>query len=355
LRYYILDNEPSLWHSTHRDVRPTGATMDDVKNRILDYGGKIKQIDPTALVAGQEEWGWSGYFFSGYDQQYGSLNGWSFLPDRSNHGGAEYLPWLLGQLRQNDVATGARLLDVFTVHYYPQSGEFSDDVSSAMQLRRNRSTRSLWDPAYVDESWINDRVQLVPRLKNWVNTSYPGTLTGITEYNWGAENHINGATAQADIFGIFGREGLDMAARWATPASSTPTYKAMKMYRNYDGNGSAFGETGIGATTPDADTVAAFAAQRSADGALTAMVISKYLSANTPATITLANFAHGPAARVWQLTAANTINPLPAIALSGDSFGVTLPPQSITLFVVAANSKAPIPPKAPTNLRVTSN
>src|SRR5207245_1778057 len=118
LRYYILDNEPSLWHSTHRDVRPTGATMDDVKNRILDYGGKIKQIDPSALVAGPEEWGWSGYFFSGYDQQYGSINGWGLLPDRSNHGGAEYLPWLLGQLRQNNETTGQRLLDVFTVHYY---------------------------------------------------------------------------------------------------------------------------------------------------------------------------------------------------------------------------------------------
>ena len=355
LRYYILDNEPSLWHSTHRDVRPTGATMDEIKNRILDYGGKIKTIDPSALVAGPEEWGWSGYFFSGYDQQYGSIHGWGVLPDRNNHGGAEYLPWLLGQLRQNNETTGARLLDVFTVHYYPQGGEFSDDVSSAMQLRRNRSTRSLWDPAYVDESWINDRVQLVPRLKNWVNTSYPGTLTGITEYNWGAENHINGATAQADILGIFGREGLDMAARWATPASSTPTYKAMKMYRNYDGTGSTFGETGISATTPNADTVAAFAAQRSADGALTVMVISKYLSASTPATINLANFLHSGAAQVWQLTAADTINPLPAIALSGDSFVVTLPPQSITLFVVAANSKVPVPPKAPTNLRVTSN
>jgi hypothetical protein len=355
LRYYVLDNEPSIWHSTHRDVRPTGATMDEIKNRILDYGGKIKTIDPSALVAGPEEWGWSGYFFSGYDQQYGSIHGWGVLPDRNNHGGAEYLPWLLGQLRQNNETTRARLLDVFTVHYYPQSGEFSDDVSSAMQLRRNRSTRSLWDPGYVDESWINDRVQLVPRLKNWVNTSYPGTLTGITEYNWGAENHINGATAQADILGIFGREGLDMGARWATPASSTPTYKAMKMYRNYDGAGSTFGETGIAATTLNADTVAAFAAERSADGALTVMVISKYLSANTPATINLANFAPSGAAQVWQLTAANVINRLPAIAVGGNSFGVTLPPQSITLFVVAGNPAVPSPPRAPTNLRVTSN
>ena len=29
---------------------------------------------------------------------------------------------------------------------------------------------------------------------------------------------MNGALAQADIFGIFGREGLDLATRWKTPS-----------------------------------------------------------------------------------------------------------------------------------------
>ena len=173
VRYYILDNEPSIWHSTHRDVRPTAPTMDEIRDKTIDFAQKIKAVDPTALVVGPEEWGWSGYFYSGYDQQYGSLHGWGSLPDRANHGGADYLPWLLDQMRQHQTATGQRLLDVFTVHYYPQGGEFSDDVSSAMQLRRNRSTRSLWDPDYVDETWINDQVQLVPRLKNWVEHLLP--------------------------------------------------------------------------------------------------------------------------------------------------------------------------------------
>ena len=94
------------------------------------------------------------------------------------------------------------------VHYYPQGGEFGNDTSSAMQLPRNRSTRSLWDPNYVDQTWINDRVKLIPRLRSWVNTTItPERRSAITEYNWGAEGHINGATAQADIYGIFGREG----------------------------------------------------------------------------------------------------------------------------------------------------
>jgi hypothetical protein len=84
LRYYILDNEPSIWHATHRDVHPTGATMDEIKNKIIDFAGKIKTVDPSALVVGPEEWGWSGYTLSGFDQQYGSLHGWSNLPDRNN-------------------------------------------------------------------------------------------------------------------------------------------------------------------------------------------------------------------------------------------------------------------------------
>jgi hypothetical protein len=344
LRYYILDNEPSIWHSTHRDVHPTGATMDEIKNKLIDYGAKIKAVDPSALVVGPEEWGWSGYILSGYDQQYGSTHGWSFMPDRTNHGGWDYLPWLLDQLHQNELATGKRLLDVFTVHYYPQGGEFSDDVSSAMQLRRNRSTRSLWDPNYIDETWINDRVQLIPRLHNWVTTYNPGTLTGITEYNWGAENHINGATAQADIYGIFGREGLDLAARWTTPAASTPTYKAMKLYRNYDGNKSTFGDVSVSASAPNPDNLSAFAAERSTDGALTIMIVSKYLSGNTPVTINLANFAASGAAQMWQLTAANTISRVTDVPVSGTSMSVTLPPQSVTLFVVAKNNvnRAPL-------------
>ena len=313
--------------------------MDEIKAKMLDYAAKIKTIDPAALVVGPEEWGWSGYLLSGYDQQYGSLHGWSVMPDRNNHGGMDYLPWLLSQLKQNTVAGGLRPLDVFTVHYYPQGGEFGNDTSTATQLLRNRSTRSLWDPNYVDQSWINTQVELIPRLRNWVNTYYfPGTPVGITEYNWGAEGHINGATTQADILGIFGREGLDLATRWTTPDPSTPTFKAIQMYRNYDGAKSAFGDTSVSATVPNPDNVAAFAAVRGSDGALTIMVVSKYLSGTTPASLNLSQFTAGPAAHVWQMTASNSIQHLADIPVSNSAITAQLPQQSITLFVVPAGN-----------------
>ncbi len=339
LRYYILDNEHSIWFETHRDVAPVGATMEQIRDKMIAYGAMIRNADPGAKIVGPEEFGWSGYLLSGYDIQYGNTHGWGYLPDRAAHGNADYMPWLLGQLRQHEQSTGQRVLDVFSLHYYPQQGEFSDTVSSSMQLLRNRSTRSLWDPSYVDTSWIGDIVKLIPRMKDWVATYYPGLPTAITEYNWGAENHINGATTQADILGIFGREGLDYAARWTTPASSTPTYKAMKMYRNYDGSQGSFGETSVLATVPNADQLSAFAAQRSSDGALTLMVINKVLSGNTPIQVNLANFPAAGGVKVWQLTSSNTISQLADLTLSGNTLSATVPPQSVTLFVLAAAIK----------------
>ncbi|HWI59304.1 MAG TPA: glycoside hydrolase family 44 protein, partial [Bacillota bacterium] len=355
VRYYFLDNEHSLWHSTHRDVHPLGASMREIRDKSFEYAAKIKALDPAALVLGPEEWGWSGYFYSGYDQQYGSQHGWGFLPDRSTNGGWDYLPWLLDQFRQRAATTNQRLLDYFTVHFYPQSGEFNEDYTTTTQLLRNRSTRALWDTNYIDTSWINTTVKLIPRLKSWVATYYPGTRIGITEYNWGAENHINGATAQADIYGIFGREGLDLATRWTTPASSTPIYKAMKLYRNYDGNKSGFGDISVNAAGSNPDTVAAFAAARSGDGALTIMVINKQLAASATASLGLTNFFPAGTAQVWQLTAANAITRLADVSFTGKSFTNTVPAQSITLYVVAAGTPPPAPRLRPGVANVGGN
>ncbi|MBC7807033.1 MAG: glycoside hydrolase family 44 protein [Akkermansiaceae bacterium] len=337
VKYYLYDNEHGLWHATHRDVKPTGPKMEEIRDKIIEYGTKIRAVDSRAILVGPEEWGWSGYLYSGYDQQYGNKNGWGYLPDRSSHAGWDYLPWLLDQLKRHQDATGERLLDIFTVHYYPQGGEFGGGTDTAMQLRRNRSTRSLWDPNYKDETWINSQVKLVPRLRQWVDAYYPGTKIGVTEYNWGAESHINGATAQADVLGIFGREGLDIANRWTTPNPTTPTFKAMKMYRNYDGNRGSFGETSVSTVVANPDNVSSFSAVRSSDGALTVMVISKYLSGNTPATIQLSNFNAAAKAQVYQLTSANAITRLADATVTAKTITATLPSQSITLFVVPAN------------------
>ena len=341
IRYYILDNEHSIWHETHRDVHPVGANYDEIFTKMTSFGSMIKSADPNALVLGPEEFGWTGYFYSGYDKQFCEQNDnngecWANPPDRQAHGGKLYMDWLLEQLHNYEQSTSKRALDVFTLHFYPQNGEFSDDVSTDMQKLRNRSTRSLWDPNYLNESWINDYVNLIPRMRNWVDTYYPGTKIGITEYNWGAVNHINGATTQADVLGIFGREGLNLATWFVYPEVDENSFvaKAFMMYLNYDGKKSTFGDTSVSTTVPDPDNVSAYAALRTSDSALTVIVISKYLSENTSVTVNLNNFKSSGVAEVWQLTASNTINKLTNIVFVGSSFSTSVPSQSITLFVI---------------------
>jgi PKD repeat protein len=122
----------------------------------------------------------------------------------------------------------------------------------------------------------------------------------------------------------------------------------MKMYRNYDGNRSVFGETSVQAlSTANADNLSTFASERSSDHAVTIMVISKVLSGSTPVTVNLANFTPAAAVQVWQLTSANSIARLGDVAVAGQGFSTSVPAQSITLFVLMP-SGAPVnqPPVA---------
>lgn len=331
LKYYIMDNEPSIWFATHRDVHPIGPHAIEIRDKVIATAAAVKAIDPAAKVVAPEEWGWEGYLYSGYDQQYAAAHGYSYFPDqKTEEDGMQYIPWLLKSWK-----AAGHPVDVVSVHFYPQGNEDTNDVTTATQLLRNRSTRQLWDPTYVSESWINAVVELIPRLKGWVERYYhAGTPVAVTEYNWGAEPYINGATAQADIFGIFGRYGLDMATRWTVPEATTPTYKAMQMYRNYDGHHSAFGDISIAASVPDPDDLSAFAAIRSSDGAMTVVVINKVLSGTTPVTLALSHFPASGSAKAYRLTAANVIASLPNRAWSHGKLVDTAPAQSITLYVL---------------------
>ncbi len=372
VRYYILDNEPALWHTTHRDIRSVGFKMDELFGIMIEYARMIKDIDPGALVVGPELFGWTAYFLSGYDQQVGESQvdefgntwaiNWDDLTDRSNHNEEDLIPWLLSEFNTVENSSGRRLLDVLSIHHYAESPQFRhdgvpDDVSSPIQLLRNRSTRRLWDEDYVDESWINEPVRLIPRLREWVDNNYKGTKIAITEYSWGAVEHMNGATAQADILGIFGRYRVDMATHWKWPKLEPyqPVYHVFKLYRNYDGAGSetsVFGNMSLPVSIPDPggatkdyrDHVSAYAAKRSVDNALTLIVINKELVKDFNVTVNLCNFADRATAQVWQLREPEpsnhpSIQKLDDIDILDGNLMTNLPKQSITLFVIKAEDE----------------
>lgn len=341
VKFYNLDNEPMLWNSTHRDAHPQPVTYNELRDRTYQYAAAIKAADASAQTLGPVLWGWCAYFYSAAD-------GCGAGSDYAAHNDTPFVPWYLQQMQSYEQQPGgARILDYLDLHYYPQAHgvSLSPAGNAATQALRLRSTRSLWDATYIDESWISDAapggvaVRLIPRMRDWVSANYPGTKLAMTEYNWGALDHLNGALAQADVLGLFGREGLDLAALWGPPASNEPGAFAFRMYRNYDGQDRAFGETSVRAASANQDRVAIYAAKRGVDQALTLMIINKSPTETLTSTVSLAGFDPSLIAQVYRYSAANLnaiVRPADQ-AIEPGGFTAALPASSITLIVIPPN------------------
>ena len=334
VRFYNLDNEPMIWSHTHRDIHPHALDTSTFLDTSIGYAAALKRADPEAQALGPVFWGWSSYFWSDADIADDNDPKVS-APDREAHDNLPLAAYYLKRMKEHEDTTGVRILDYFDLHFYPQAGgvAFSEVGSESIQALRMRTTRSLWDPAYVDESWISEPVNLIPRMHEWVNTYYPGTKLAITEYNWGGLEHINGAIAQADVLGIFGRENVHLASLWGPPESDWPGAYAFRMFRNYDGRNSMFGDISIHAESENSDQVSIFAAKRESDGALTVMILNK---ANIPMTSeVLMRGMSDSIAKGFRYSEANlkaierTVN----LQVTDGAFVETLPPYSITLFV----------------------
>ncbi len=260
---YFLDNEPGLWHDTHRDVHPEPLSYEELLEKTIAYGTAVRRADPEALIAGPAEWGWTGYLYSARDLE----AGWRVRPDRRAHGDVPLIEWYLRKLAEHEKKTGVRVLDVLDLHFYPQAKGIglqekgqTDPATSALRIR---STRALWDETYVDESWIGEAVALLPRMKRWVAENYPSLKISIGEYNWGAEGHMSGGLALAEVLGRFGQYDVFSAFYWRYPKPGTPAWFAFRAYGNYDGQGARFPDWSVPAK--GGEDVSVFAA-RDEDG-----------------------------------------------------------------------------------------
>ncbi len=324
-RVYALDNEPALWSSTHRDIRKTKLGYDELWQRMRDYAVAILEADPTAKIAGPAEWGWPNYFCSDADDISKGCSAAS--PDRAAHGGVELNAWLLDQFKDYEQKNGKRILHYLDLHYYPQGGG------------NPARTRSLWDKTYKDPSWIDDTIYLVPRMHDWVDKHYPGTELAVSEFDFGDHGSADGAVAYAEILGIFGREGLDMATAWGAPGADEAAFSAYRLFRNFDGNGGQFESVSVKTTVSGGAGVEAYSAV-SAIRATVALVNEN--DGPTAATVTLGSFEPGTNALVFRGNGSAVEKQATAPVASGQ-VTVTLPGKSITMVVIDGKNPNMLP------------
>ncbi len=312
--YYQLDNEPGGWSNTHRDVEPTQPDYDTIISLGQQYAAMIKQTDPSAKVFGPVDF---------------TLGGWIGTPSQQNnlYAGQYYLQ----QMAAYDAAHQQRILDYFDEHYY---GGGSTDAAEL------ESTRALWDPTFNSGSWVEQYyfdapMQLIPRFQNWIQTYYPGTKLALSEYSFSSgTNPLVDALTEADVLGIYGRQGLDFANLWTVPAPTDAVAYSFRAYRNFDGAGGQFGDTAVNSASTDQSQLSVYGAVRSSDGALTVVAINKTTSA-IQTSLALANFNSASTAAVYTYSNANLTQIVAGspVAVSQNAINYNFPAYSITVFV----------------------
>jgi hypothetical protein len=331
---YFLDNEPDLWNSTHRDVRPQPLGYDELLQNTIDYAAAIRSVEPDAIIAGPSSWGWTGYFFSAVD----AAAGFDKAPDRKAHAGLPLLAWYLKAMRTYEKRNNVKLLDALDVHFYPAAsglygpGSGADD-SPETAAKRIRSTKGLWDPNYVDESWIGEPVRLIPRLREWIDQNAPGLGISIGEWSFGGEGHMSGGLAVAEALGRFGKEGVTAAYYWTAPPKNSEAFWGFRAYRNYDGKGSNFQNTGIlNVGFEDTRSLSAFSSRNEAGTEITLVLLNTSPTEDETTKVQLLNcsrlesyqnfvYTGGPEGFVAE----------PELAALNDSLSLRLPKYSITV------------------------
>ncbi len=351
IKYYLLDNEPDIWSGTHPLIHPSPVGYAELAARSVTLANTITRMDPGAQVFGPVSYGWSGYVNLQGASDAASFNN----PYNNNANGVGFLNYYLAQMQAASNTAGHRLLHYLDLHWYSEvyaSNGVSQvritgsDNNQAMAIARMQAPRSLWDPTYIEGSWVASNlpnypgpVTLIPRLQDAVNTYYPGTKLSFTEWNYGGEGDVSGGIAHADALGIFGKYGV-AACQWQTNAPATYLTAAYSLYLNYDGAGSKFGDLSLPATSSSVSLVSTYASRSdSSPNKLWVVALNRDYSNVNTAAVTVQNLAGGQvlssirAFRFGVTSAALTlVTPAPSFAVT--TFSDSLPARSGTVYEI---------------------
>ncbi|MBR1392677.1 MAG: glycoside hydrolase family 44 protein [Ruminococcus sp.] len=349
---YSMDNEPSLWNSTHPRIHPQKTTCAEIFEKNIACAKTVKSIDPNADVLGGVLFGYSAY------EHFLNPSDWADL--KLEGGYTWFIDAYLDAMKKAEDEAGQRLVDVLDIHYYSEAkGECGERLNSTCThydsegdvVARMNAPRSLWDETYEEDSWIADNgskfFPLLPTIQASIDKYYPGTKLSITEYDFGAAYDISGAIAEADALGIFAKNGVYLACHFGMDPMSQ--MKAIDLYTNYDGLGSHFGDTLVYCEPDDIDTTTAYASVDGDNSDVLKMVITnKTFTDKTTANISIDNGGEYKYVQLYQMAGFPSIKDLTdtqtSVKIEGSNVTFEMEPESVSMLVL---SKEKIEPPAP--------
>ena len=312
---YTLDNEPGLWDDTHpRLFGATNPTFSEYRQRAIAHASAIKDVAPDAKVLGGVTFGWSAM-----ENLHGASDFETQVPQPRSNDGLHFNRWLLQEMAAEEAAQGRVLMDLLDLHWYPEArgsdvritAEGALNNSPDVVAARVQAPRSLWDASYSETSWITQHktggqgIELLNRVQADIDELKPGTLISISEYNYGGGNHISGAIAQADVLGIYGREGVHNANWWQIEGDNDVEFlkAGFESFTNFDNAGGRFGDLSLIAVTDDNAQSAIYASHSTTAADEMILVAINRTEAPLDAAIRISDDQQYVAAEIYQLTA----------------------------------------------------
>ncbi len=352
---FSLDNEPDAWHGTHKAIlgdsadnpsRPRLQTYEGFLATSIAYATAIKRVAPDAIVFGPAFATYAGVLTLGRYPR----------PD-PQHGTRSFVEFYVERVAQAERTAGRRLVDVLDLHWYPaigtNRGEITNDYAeqdTPMINARLQAPRSLWDPTFDEQSWVsgvtNGPIKLIPRLRALIQQYNPGMKIAFTEYYYGRGGDISGGIAQADILGIFGREGVfaasfwPQAGVWAQPyvgngaRAYAYVFGAFRNFVDYDERGSRFGDTALATTVSDPVNTSAYSSIDAA-GRVVMVLINKTTAVQRAALVLSHPSALTTGKAYVMRDGVATPQLEQTVPFAGNRATIALPPRSVTTLQIA--------------------
>jgi len=344
VKFYCMDNEVDIWHATHKEVHPAHILCQEIRDKSIACATAVKNVDPNAQIMGPVLCTFDGF------KSLGGAPDWPSVDPN--------MPWFtsyyLNEFKKASDANGRRLLDIYDVHWYPPEDDgaghgICDNIEDARVFNaRMQAPRTLWDTSYVypnttypngGSSWVNKSwnaafLPVLTRFKADIQNYYPDTNIAITEYTYGPSHQWATGIATADFLGICGKYGVYMTNYWQQGGYIDT---AMKIFRNYDGFHSTYGDTNVPATMSDKVNSSIYASISDSNNfPLHMIVLNKNQDNAINGTFTITSSHSFSSGRVFAFDAngSNIREITPVSSITGNSFTYSIPQKSVCHIVL---------------------
>lgn len=329
--YWSMDNEPEIWNGTHDDVMPSLLSATAFMDSYFAVAKKARERFPEIKLTGPvpaNEWQWYKW-----GNESLTINGKYYC----------WLEYFIKRVADEQKAAGIRLLDVLDVHWYPSESSNADLV----QLHRVFYDETYVYPGANGVKTINggwdgsqNKEYIFKRINDWLNTYFGenhGITIALTENDISSSNPNIVSVVYASMLGTFADNGVEIFTPWSW---KTGMWETLHLFSRYAKT------TSVRTTSSGEAAVSGYSTVNGSNDSLTVILVNRDLSAPRTVTVNLAGFSvpNGnynilelsslPSAETFISHTSNSLKSK-AVAVSGNSFTLTLPSLSTSAVLLA--------------------